>query len=103
MSDSNIMKQLWKGEISLAKTYWVWGVLVGIPLNFGIAFFLKLGFTYFALLISCLSIIYGLFITVAIWRSAGNYEGKAILAVVARTAAASSISGFAVLIIYSFM
>lgn len=76
----NFLKELWRGDVPLFKTYWVFGFAVSVLLN--------------ALMILVVSVmeknpaiesvflglwgattLYGVFIAVAIWRSAGKYQG----------------------------
>jgi len=78
------VKRLWRGELPLATTYWVFGVLIsGIGVRLGWvaiernSFFLaRTGYVavviYSFVLVSTL---YGLLISVATWRSANNYTG----------------------------
>jgi hypothetical protein len=75
-----VFKSLWRGELSLARTYWLFGFsamfLIKIPLilweEYPPATPLLPG------LVAVIGIIYFLFISVAIWRSANNYKGKMI-------------------------
>ena len=73
----NYLTRLWRGQIPLGMTYWVWGVL----LNAFMRNLLIQGattpyrVTYF---------VYYAFIMVAIWRSAGRYQGRRIWMMLAR-------------------
>jgi hypothetical protein len=91
----NFFVRLFKGDISLPVTYWVFGVLIGgvgfwivlevIELNYATiatsssGIWLTQGFYWF--IIAC-----SLYILIAIWRSAGKYSGKAVWAILARVA-----------------
>ena len=86
---------LWRGEITLVRTYWVFGVLfyslLEIPSYLIVpaisnspdvepsASFV-FGMTAYAIFV----LAYTVFVSVAIWRSAGNYKGSEIWAVLAR-------------------
>ncbi len=86
---------LWRGEIPLVRTYWVFGVLfyslLEIPSYLIVpaisnspdvepsASFV-FGMTAYAIFV----LAYTVFVSVAIWRSAGNYKGSEIWAVLAR-------------------
>ena len=88
-------RTLWRGEIPLVRTYWVFGVffysLLAIPGYFIVpampdsadlepsASFV-FGMTAYAIFVFA----YTVFISVAIWRSAGNFKGSEIWAVLAR-------------------
>ena len=69
---------LWRGEVPLAKTGWLYG-LVGLllaPLTLLSGFGLAHGAKPLLLTLSAATLLYAPFIAVAIWRSAGNYRGK---------------------------
>jgi len=87
------IKKLFAGDVSLPVTYWVFGVLIGnvafqIALTIIESNYLELtssqvgawsvmGFYWIA-------VAYSIFMLVAIWRSAGKYQGRAIWAGLAR-------------------
>ena len=81
---SNFILRLWRGQVSLAKTYWLFGVLFGVIIRVaspGVTYLIfsnneKLSaFDITALTDGWLVFIiaYSLFISVAIWRSANIY------------------------------
>ena len=88
----NFIKRFWFGEISLWRSYWLVGELLNALFilaifNFEIYLFgnnqpsnslLFLDFSYFSFLSKILLIIWTIFITVGIWRSAENYKGSII-------------------------
>ena len=70
-----LVARLWRGDVSLARTYWLYGILANVVFRAAIAFaighvtlvlLLPLLFTYLA---------YCVFISVAIWRATGRYQG----------------------------
>ena len=87
-----IINNFWNGKITLWRSYWLVGELLNalfiIALfNFEIYLFgnnqpsnslLFLDFSYFSFLSKILLIIWTIYITVGIWRSAENYKGSII-------------------------
>ena len=89
------LKMLWRGEIPLGRTYWVFGVLflglLTIPSYFTVPIIsgsanlepsasIVFGRMAYAIFVFA----YTVFVSVAIWRSAGRYEGRPIWAILAR-------------------
>lgn len=86
-----LVKALWRGDVSLVKTYWLFGVLVGVCYfmvfayieyqssglseGLGPAFIIGLMVSYF---------LYVMFINIAIWRSASKYRGPKYWAILAK-------------------
>jgi hypothetical protein len=86
----NYVKKLWRGEERLWVTYWFFGALGNIAFIVLSVFLGEFGF-YDAfenagLNVWLVSVAYGIFMFVAIWKSAGNYEGKRIWSILARVA-----------------
>ncbi len=80
-----LMSKLWRGEVSLAKTYWLYGTV--IPILFAVLIIVPLFIiesVFFVYLLYAYSLPYGSFMMVAIWRSSGNYNGSKIWAFLAR-------------------
>ena len=85
-----LIKRFWLGEIDLWRSYWLVGELLNALFilaifNFEIYLFgnnqvssslLFLNFSNFSLLSKLILIIWTVFITVGIWRSAENYNGN---------------------------
>lgn len=92
---AGFIARLFCGEVSLPITYWVFGVLIG---NVAFQIILKIiEFNYLEIIISEVgawsvmgfywgAIGYSIFMSIAIWRSAGKYQGRAIWAGLARVA-----------------
>ena len=86
------MKALWKGEIPLVRTYWLYFVVIGslieLPLSLihhlpdslstALAIYAAVLFPYFP------------FIFVALWRAAVKYQGPIVWSVLARAAVVCS-------------
>lgn len=90
----NILLRLFRGEVSLYVTYWIYGSLVGVGLG---VVQTAIEANYYDLVsteVGSLAIAgfywfvvgYTLFILVAIWRSAGKYDGRPVWATLARLA-----------------
>ena len=85
-----LIKRFWLGEVALWRSYWLVGELLNALFilaifNFEIYLFgnnqvasslLFLDFSNFSLLSKLILIIWTVFITVGIWRSAENYNGN---------------------------
>lgn len=83
--------RLWRGEIGLARTYWVWlGLIFGSLVTIFSAILLALydltGSSFIIALKVALGLIFTFFYVVSIWRSARNYQGPRRWRVVARVA-----------------
>jgi len=88
----DLIRLLWRGEISLAKTFWLFGFCVNILLSAGINYFLILNpqtlstsTGYISLWVLVIfSLIYAPFIYISIWRSANKYKGLQRYAIAAK-------------------
>lgn len=81
----NYFVRLFTGDIPLVVTYWVWGVLVGGLAFLSLAYIVDqnylriLTLPYGELLLNLFDytwVAVGIFMWVAIWRSAGKYQGR---------------------------
>ena len=88
----DLVKSLWRGDISLARTFWFFGLCVHALLSAGESYLIRLhnqaplpsaGFMSLRVL-QIFSIIYDLFIFICIWRSANKYEGSQSYAIAAK-------------------
>ena len=82
----NAISDLWNGRFGLAKTYWLWGILSGIP--WGIALSLVTPGSNLAILVVLAVFAYYIIIHVGIWRAASEYKGAKVWAILAKTAVA---------------
>lgn len=82
----NAISDLWNGRFGLAKTYWLWGVLFGIP--WGIALSLVTPGSNLAILVALAVFAYYVIVHVGIWRAASEYEGAKAWAILAKIAVA---------------
>ena len=82
----NAISDLWNGRFGLAKTYWLWGILSGIP--WGIALSLVTPGSNIANLVVLAFFAYYVIVHVGIWRAASEYEGAKVWAIIAKIAVA---------------
>ena len=82
---SGFFGRLARGDYGLAKTYWIFGVVVGIATQIlaEIASNFGLGALYFVVFINLLYLIP---LTLGIWRATNLYKGKKIWAILAKIA-----------------
>ena len=92
---AGFVARLFRGDISLPITYWVFGVLIGNVAFQAVSAIIE--FNYIDIISTqvglwsvtgfyWLAVGYGIFLLIAIWRSAGKYQGKAIWSGLARFA-----------------
>lgn len=85
----SLLKELWRGDVPLVKTYWIYGVGVSLLLNVALLALTSMLSSVPAVslplfVLGILSILYTLFIAVGIWRSASKYQGNKVWAVLAK-------------------
>ena len=80
----NAISNIWNGRSGLAKTYWLWGVLSGIP--WGIALSLVTPGSNPAILAILAFVVYYVIVHVGIWRAASQYQGSKAWAILAKIA-----------------
>lgn len=81
----NVLGNLWSGNYTLVKTYWLFGLVGGIAVT--VLYLAVVGVTRsaFVAILGWLGVcVWQFFISVAIWRSAGKYTGSKVWAVLAR-------------------
>lgn len=85
-----MLTKLWNGNYSLAKTYWlfyvlIWGIF-SIPIRWFDATNEKLQTEYVQLVMFslCLFVAYGSIVLVGLWRSASKYDGRRLWAILAK-------------------
>jgi len=86
ISEQGFFSKLASGDFGLAKTYWVFGVLVGMAISFLssiVGVFFSLGAIY---LLNLLHTIYFIPVALGTWRAADMYSGNKIWAVLAKIA-----------------
>ena len=87
----NIVRRLWAGELPLARAFWSYAIIGGTALN-GVTTLLAMALLAMdapagvAVILFALPIPYNLLMLVAVWRSAGAYQGSRLWADLARVA-----------------
>jgi hypothetical protein len=93
--------RLFRGDVSLPITYWVFGILIGnVVFRFIIKIVERNNFEisppkmnlWLIFALYCFAAIYGIFMLISIWRSAGKYKGRVVWAYLARIAVLVSTS-----------
>lgn len=78
---SNVLA-LWRGEISLPKTGWGYGLLITVAMSIPLVFITISGYAAavpnLMLALSVAILLHTPFMAVAIWRSANRYEGRGL-------------------------
>jgi len=88
---TNLVLDLWRGDVPLVKAYWLFGVVVVICFAITFAFieYQSAGLSeglgpVFIISLIMLYFVYVAFINVAIWRSANKYKGPKRWAILAK-------------------
>jgi hypothetical protein len=88
----DLIKSLWRGNVSLAKTFWLFYFGINLLFSVAIKYFLILneqtlstraGYISFLVLVIFV-LIYAPFILISTWRSANNYQGLQRYAIAAK-------------------
>jgi hypothetical protein len=87
----SILRRLWGGEVPLARAFWYYAMIGGTALNamttlLAMALLSMDAPAALAVIVFALPIPYNLLVLVAVWRSAGAYQGLGIWADLARAA-----------------
>ena len=81
---NGLVVSLWRGEVPLWQTYWVCGVLTNLLWRVPVFIAAEAGLPLLALTLVGASLVYAVFISVAVWRSAGRYSGRKLWGDLAR-------------------
>lgn len=108
---TNFILRLWRGDVPLWKTYWIYGVLIGVILNISVTWVLYQSYYYaedfsqfdrysISYFLLAVILLYSLLVYVGVWRSANNYRklyptkrGNAVLAQIAVVLSALAATG----------
>jgi hypothetical protein len=87
-----MVSDLWRGQLPLTITFWLFGVAIMATLEWLFVYFgvahtegslaIRSALTVVAL--NFVTAVYWIFVSIAIWRSAGAYEGPQIWSLLAR-------------------
>jgi hypothetical membrane protein len=82
----SLVSRVWRGEITLWKTYWLGSLFLGALSTVCalVALFLAEGYVHHKFSSTTFLVLLIAFAAVEIWRSAGNYQGPAIWKILAR-------------------
>jgi hypothetical protein len=89
--DKSFFIRLKDGDFGLAKTYWLYGVVVNLILSIPTYLVSNLSLL---ILFTIIGLIYGVLVLIGIWNSASRYEGLKLWAILARLA---TILGFIII------
>ena len=89
---ATLASELWAGRVSLARTFWeygiAWNIVVAVAVGFLLLGVLSAGAPVLVVaIVYLIAVPYHAFALVAVWRSAGRYAGRPIWARLARAAA----------------
>jgi hypothetical protein len=98
---------LWRGEIPLVKTFWVWFTLVGGTLGIltsliSVPFYQATGSTFFSILDIAFSFLLFGYLAIATWRSARYYKGRRVWPILARAVSMVYLVSCAVFVVALF-
>ena len=89
---TNLVRDLWTGNVPLAKAFWEYGLLYAILLNaattLGSLALWSMGEMALGTIVHLLPVPYAILTLVAVWRAAGKYAGDQRWAGMARVAIA---------------
>ena len=85
-SDSSTFKLLVNGDLGLARTYWLYGVFVGLLFGVAANIFAQMGEVAASGLVAIFSLIYGAIVLCGVWRASKKYEGPGVWRVLAQIA-----------------
>jgi len=71
------------GDFGLAKTYWLYGVVVNLVLSIPSYVVSDL---FFLIVFTIIGLIYGVIVLIGIWNAASRYEGLKLWAILAKLA-----------------
>jgi len=81
-----VMGSVWRGEVSLGRTSWLYFLLGILLLKVPFILWQEFppGSSLIELLLTVIVLAYGVFISVAIWRSTNKYKGRAVYGALAK-------------------
>lgn len=87
------LEKVWRGEIGLKITFWVWGVLIAtVLLGWAVGLLVEATENQFLMFLHAIvAVVAAALAAVAIWRSAGNYKGSVLWTFLARLACVANV------------
>ena len=83
-SSKGFIKQLIDGDFSLAKTYWLYGVLGSVVMNLLLIFPMMSESLSLIIIAGLISVAYAVIVLTAIWNSASKHMGSKFWSVMAK-------------------
>lgn len=80
----NLLNNLWNGNLGLAMTYWVYGVLGGVVWAVGILALRPEPGSDFAKIIYFMMVAYYVVVYIGIWKAANKFTGNNLWAILAK-------------------
>lgn len=71
--NSGYFARLWNGQVGLAQTFWFWGFFASNAIGACVGLIDKESIAFYPAVV--LALLFGVAVTVAIWRSSNNYYG----------------------------
>ncbi len=100
------LAKMWRGEVSLVKTFWLWGIATIVGLSVGMQFvFLQMALAglgrllQLGIVIAAAGVAYQFVVSVGVWRSAGRYTGSRLWAISARAVSVISFASIALAVV----
>jgi len=84
MSTITHLRRLLNGDVGLAKTFWIFNILVNIIVSIGIWFATDANATIPFFVFVIFSVIWTPIILISIWRAATKYAGNRVWAILAK-------------------
>ena len=87
------LEKVWRGEIGLQITFWVWGVLIAtVLLGWALGLLVEATENQFLIFLhGIVAAVVSVVAAVAVWRSAGNYKGSILWMFLARFACVANV------------
>ena len=83
-SSKGFIKQLMDGDFSLAKTYWLYGIVGSVVMNLLLIFPMMSGSMSLIIIAGLISVAYAFVVLTGIWNSATKHTGSKFWAVLAK-------------------
>ena len=99
INKKGFLKRLMDGDFGLAKTYWLYGVLVNIVISLMFEIPVISESLGLILILLLATIIYTISLMIGIWKAANRYTGKKVWAFLAKIAVVLGVIQMAVLVI----
>ena len=79
-----VLTKLWRGDLGLAKSYWLWGIAVCSILGIALNLINPAPGTLPARILMLIIMAYVAFVSIGIWRASDRYQGSRVWWALAR-------------------